>query len=637
MNEARAQSAGATRRRVAHLLWMLNILLGVWIATPLLRHAPASGALRAWTFAALGLVSTIVVLSLVPGILSLALASATPWARLRLPLLAVLWAAFQLLLFADVQVFGHFRYHLNGMVWNVLTTPGGDDAVHLARADYLRVGSALAGLIALEIGVAVVFARAEARRLGAHRLPRVLTRAGRLWLYLLLPVIVAEKSLFAYADLVRDRRVTVVARVLPFYQAVTIKKLAEDTFGYHLVERPSVEVGSQGLLLDYPLHQPQIRAEGARPNILMVVLDGWRRDCLSAEVTPGLFELAAGGRNFGNHLAGGNATRFGIFTLLYGLHGNYWDPVYLDKRPPVLIDSLLRAGYHTSVWSGAKMSYPEFRSTAWVQMEERVHDEFPPPEPHQKDACALDGFLAQLDRRAAGEETRPFFAFMLFDGSHQPYSFPDETARFLPYTKSIDYVASNELERKLAKKERHWNAYRNALAHIDSQLERVWLRLREIGELENTIVIVTGDHGEEFLEYGYFGHTSNFAPAQSLVAFLMRGPGVGAGLEQRPTTHVDVSTTLLELLGADGARREGWSLGQNLFEPLEQRARVMSGWETLGLWTDSGIFFLPVHPAFGGVELYDYEWNLVLDDRAAFQQEASNLSRLMLECRRFLR
>jgi len=45
-------------------------------------------------------------------------------------------------------------------------------------------------------------------------------------------------------------------------------------------------------------------------------------------------------------------------------------------------------------------------------------------------------------------------------------------------------------------------------------LGEVFAELAASGELERTIVCVTGDHGEEFLEHEHFGHTSNFTPSR---------------------------------------------------------------------------------------------------------------------------
>ena len=131
------------------------------------------------------------------------------------------------------------------------------------------------------------------------------------------------------------------------------------------------------------------------------------------------------------------------------------------------------------------------------------------------------------------------------------------------------------------------------------------------------------------------------SPEQVEVPFLMSGPGVPAGVETRPTSHLDISNTLLELLGADPTRRGDYSLGESLFDPPATRARVVAGWSDIGLWTDTGIFDLPLRaPTLAGwgeeYEVYDRHWNPVPDPEARFRRERAELERMAAECARFL-
>ena len=88
--------------------------------------------------------------------------------------------------------------------------------------------------------------------------------------------------------------------------------------------------------------------------------------------------------------------------------------------------------------------------------------------------------------------------------------------------------------------------YMNSVLHADRTATRILAALERSGLSQETLVVVTGDHGEEFCENGFWGHTSNFSPEQMEVPFYMRGPGIEAGQEDRPTSHVDVSNSLLE-------------------------------------------------------------------------------------------
>src|SRR6185503_992671 len=99
----------------------------------------------------------------------------------------------------------------------------------------------------------------------------------------------------------------------------------------------------------------------------------------------------------------------------YGVHGSYWHAFEAEHAPPVLVTALAQQGYDLHVFSAASMSYPEFRSTAWVTMEHRVEDRFPQKQAWQRDVAVADRFGEWLDERKRDGAQQPFFAFVLLD------------------------------------------------------------------------------------------------------------------------------------------------------------------------------------------------------------------------------
>ncbi len=109
-----------------------------------------------------------------------------------------------------------------------------------------------------------------------------------------------------------------------------------------------------------------------------------------------------------------------------------------------------------------------------------------------------------------------------------------------------------------------FNRYINSVHHLDQQLGRVLDRLERDGRLDDTLVVITGDHGEEFMEHGRWGHNSEFHDEQVRVPLVLAGPGVPGGVVTAPTSHLDVAPTLLGLLGvsnppADYAVGQPWT------------------------------------------------------------------------------
>ncbi|MCA9002390.1 MAG: sulfatase-like hydrolase/transferase, partial [Planctomycetes bacterium] len=458
-------------------------------------------------------------------------------------------------------------------------------------------------------------------------------------------------------DLYRDRRVTALARVFPLYQRVTIKRMMQKRFGFKLEERAKIDLSGGGILLDYPLSKPTFApAKGPRPNLVVITIDSVRADMLAPETMPHLQayvdDPANGARIFEDHFSGGNATRFGLFSMIYGLHGSYWIPVYTESTSPVLVNSLMDLEYEMQVFATASMNYPELRSTAWVRMEDRVNDHLDGETPGERDASMAIAFEEWLtDLEARGADDQPFFSFCVLDAPHQTYSFPpppEGAPLFEPYMETVHYrdLAKNATEEQ---KLLILNRYKNSVLHADRVVHQMVESLRNHGEWDNTILVITADHGEEFWENGFWGHTSNFTKEQVHVPFVMSGPGVPAGVEKRATSHVDLPATLLESIGADPAQRADWTVGQNLLHipenqaqrndanaPEGYRRRTISGWDLLGIDVPGGILVVPTETHRGLVEAWTHDWQPMLDD-TLIQKEAAALSETALECRRFLR
>lgn len=622
------------RLLVAGQLWLLEIAVLALLCGEYIEAARPE-TLRGWFFLEGGRFSCAASLSLVPGLLCLA-AAALLASRHALALFsAVLWSLALFLVYVDTRIYGIFRYHFNGLVWNVLTTPGADEAVQISRREITTVLLALAALVPLQFVAFLALWRWTTRRLARALPPLTVARPGLAWTFVLVPNMLLVAGVYAWADLERDPHVMAFARVYPLYPRLTIKRFAQDTLGIQLKERPEVDMPQSGILLDYPKRALALDERAPRPNIVMIVIDSLRADMLDPAVMPRTSALAERGRVFRNHLSTGNATRFGLFGMLYGLHGSYWKPVYDEHRSPVLVDALLEHGYDMCVLTSASWDFPEFRSTLWVKVEAAAEDRLPSTRAGGRD----DGVAARFEEWLAGrtDDERPFFSFLMLDAPHGRYWFPEGHDVFRPYAEDVEFLKLSEGAAP-DKIELLFNRYRNSVHYADAMLGSMLDSLQRHGELEQTLIVVTGDHGEEFFDNGFWGHTSNFTRAQVHVPFVLAGPFVPPGVEERPTSHLDLPATLLELLGADPMLRKEWTLGVNLLAPPAQRARVISGWDSLGVHVGQAIFEVPMASYGGaGIAVYDQRWQRVLDDEAVLARDVRVLGTLALECRRFLR
>ena len=620
----------SSRAAAVVLSWIAATLLGAAVGTAWLPDLEGQGSIRAFVFVPAALIANTAMLAAVPGIPLLLAALLVRSPRALGIAQAAAWTVFLLLVYADTRIWRLFRYHFNGMVWNVITTPGSDDAVDLGSKTWTF---AWLGVLVLFAGFLAAWRWFLPRDEAAAARRRRLARRAALGV---LAALLLDKGIYAWADIDRDRSVTAVARSFPMYQRFTVKRTAARVFGMELEAREKVELGGESLLLRYPIERPEIDPAGARPNVLLVVIDSLRADMLDERTMPRTSAFAARARRFENHLSGGNATRFGIFSLLYGIHGTYWMPVLQEHAPPVLVTSLQDLGYDLRVLSTASMSFPEFRSTAWVTMEDRVEDQFPFASKVDRDAHIPVRFAAWLDEREAAGARAPFFCFALVDAPHGTYDWPREETVFRPFVERVDFLAmaGDPTPEAIAAVK---NSYRNAVRFADGVAGRMLDELDRRGLADETLVVVTGDHGEEFFEHGYFGHTSNYAAEQTHVAFVMGGPGVPPGVETRTTCHVDVAPTVLRMLGADPARRGQWSQGEDLLDPPAERDVIFGGWQEVALRVPGGTLLVPLEGHKGFAEAFDDSWKPLDDDGALLSRSGAAIARLARECRRFLR
>ena len=578
MKAARANPPQEVRCQAVFRLWLANLLFSILLGANYLWHVTELETPKAWFFALPALLSTALMLTILPGSLFWLGARFVAKPRTLGWVQGAFWTVFQVLLFADTRIFNMFRYHMNGQVLNLVAVRGSEDAIHLGWQVWTAIAVGLATLIALNTWF---------WRHSLERAARVLLEGGpsaliRPWFLalLLVPAVFVEKTIYAQADLVRDNEITHLARLFPLYARLPMEEVVTAFGGENDIPRP---VELNGFALDYPHARPAILEDGPRPNVVVLMIDCLRADRLAPEHMPKVTPFAEECRRFENHVSGGNSTRFGIFSLMYGLHGSYWFPVLEEERSPVLVDTLLELGYEFGVFGSASMGYPEMRSTVWSSVTADVHDDFVAPEAWQRDELAADAMIRWLDSVDGGEE--PYFGFLLLDSPHQTYSFPPDQTPFVPAAPDLDYLTMTRNEGPTPEQlVAVRNRYDNAVYHADDVLGRVLDALRASKDYENTVVVVTGDHGEEFLECGFFGHTSAFTSEQVSVPFLMRGPGIEPGRETGPTSHLDFAPTVLEMLGANPSGRDSWTLGENLFAPVPDRRRVLSGWDELGVW-----------------------------------------------------
>jgi uncharacterized protein len=415
---------------------------------------------------------------------------------------------------------------------------------------------------------------------GLFRVARRLPHHGRIatgFVVAAVPALGLSQAIHVVAYDKNDTRIMSITPQLPFYYPLTsYSKAVKYGDLISLIGESREPSGGDGIRsFTYPMRPVRCPGPAARgrPNILMIVLESWRFDTMNEAVSPNMHALSRRSSVFLQHFSSGNSTPHGIFGLFYGIHPTYWAEVKANSAAidnPVLIDVLKDQGYAFGIYADSQFPRHKIKDTTFRGIE--VHEAFAGATPDARDQDMTAQVVEFMEARH--REGRPAFGFAFYKSTHYSYHYPPETARFRPFRVLNYALPGAEQDVPL-----YLNHYRNAVSYVDGLVGQIIRRLEASGLLNDTIVIVTSDHGEEFNDNGagYWGHCGNFTEYQTRVPFMMYVPWQKPRQVAARTIHIDVPTTLVQaILGCEGDARD-YSNGRSLFGPLDDERPLVIG------------------------------------------------------------
>lgn len=482
--------------------------------------------------------------------------------------IAIAGCAFlQILLITDIYIFKIFGFHFNGFILNMVLTKGGIGALGSEDSTYMSVGLIVFGFLSLQtlslLGILYI------KKIELFFQNIFCKKAVIATLAFLLICSVFERVSYAVSSVQGYMPILEASNVFPFYVPFHMSKVLKK-LGLKSQDGRFFKIKIGDLNLNYPLKPIERKENQKNYNIVWLIGESLRPDVLEPEIMPETWKFAQKSILFQNHYSGGNYTRTGVFTMFYGLHGTYWFPFFYSQRSPVLLDFLQKEGYHIELFSSQSFTYPEFDKTIFVNV---------PPEKMRgsnlspgwkRDRENVDWILNFL---SSHNREKPFMLFMFYDSTHSSYSFPPECAIRKPYLLDFNYVTTDlKKDMDLLK-----NSYINAVHHLDTQVARVLDYLEKNRYMDDTIVIITGDHGQEFMEKGRWGHHSSFSEEQTKTPMVLWIPGQKPQTVKNITCHQDIAPTLLKLLGVKNPDQD-YSLGIDLLGEKKNDFVVLSDW-----------------------------------------------------------
>lgn len=312
------------------------------------------------------------------------------------------------------------------------------------------------------------------------------------------------------------------------------------------------------------------RGDGdTRPDIVLVVIDTLRADRLGAYgnergLTPNLDRLARESAVFERGSAHAPWTLPSFATLFTsqpppqheaggGLRGNVADFRLLGEQAETLAETLGRAGYATGLVGNVAFLGPDFGLQQGFE---------------QIDVVAFQSNRELRDARATTDAAlawfrdtpAPRFLVVHYFDPHAVYAPPAEyRERFAaPEDRDGEFVFGTrqdlallrraELRLDQATVRRAEQLYDGEVAFVDDQIGRLLEGFADSQQAANErFLVLTSDHGEEFLDHGGFEHGHTLYQELLHVPLFIAGPGIAPRRIATPVGHIDVAPTICEL------------------------------------------------------------------------------------------
>ena len=596
--------------RVLNRVVLFEIVLASLISAVYFQSLNVAGSALAWLFAPLMVLGQMSCLSLLVFAPLYLLAMIWPRLNLLCVLAVMVGSLFQLLLIIDVGVYQQYRFHIDGSILNLLLGGAAGQIFVMSAQVYLKGLALLLLMIAAQAALVFGLRRRELRlEQASSGLPDRSRGLPRFVVASLFSATLASNLLHAWADASGYSPVVRQAVLMPAYYPLRARSFMA-RYGIEVQRMPEAESASGDFY--YPQHPMLCSVDARPPNIVMILMDSWRFDELSEQVTPNIAAFTEQSLRFKQHFSGGSATRTGIFSLMYGLPGTAWHAALRATTPPVLISTLLEQNYRMGIFASAPLVSPEFDRTVFQGVADlRLRSEA--ADPIARDQEITDEMLEFLDRQDAAQ---PFFGWMLYDAPHA-FAVADESpGPFQPSWSEVDYTRLNADMEPLPFR----NLYRNAVHATDALIGQVLERLRQNALLDSSIVIISSDHGQEFNDTGanYWGHNSAFNQFQTQVPLVihwpadLRTPAAQSvkGEIDYLTSHLDVAPSLLtHVLGCKNPWSD-YTSGRDLFEPGGRDVLLLANYHNYALKTAHQTVEVR---SFQSVDVLDAQGRLLLD------------------------
>jgi membrane-anchored protein YejM (alkaline phosphatase superfamily) len=507
-------------------------------------------------------------LAFIPASLIFLLAVLFPFRRFIWFICVLLASLSIIFLVVDNQVYAMFKFHLNKTLLSMMWSAELQNVFDFSHAELVLIQLRLTGIIMAECMIAwlvwhqvIVMKRFE--KMGKKMIIGWI--GGLLFSYSTLMLSMTQNNNLFIQQ----------APNLPFFNQILSMSIPEKESS-EILHRFSEQHYTQTFYshdhLAYPSH-PLLCKRPVEPyNIILIMVDALRFDSLQPQDMPNMWKFAQKNWRFSNHMSGGNSTQAGLFSLFYSLPSNYWTAALEQRTPSVWTDLLQKYGYTMrAIWS-SEMLNPPMDKTIYLGFQAlNVHGA------PGTDVGNWDRYTTQqaIDFLSSAKTQQPFFLNLFYDAAHgfcRKQSFPT------PHQPSKTHCSRMAMHNEVDPIP-FYNRYRNAVTFIDEEVSHVLLTIEKLGYLQNSVVIFTSDHGQEFNDnqLNYWGHAGNFTAAQVQVPLIIHWPHASPQTFDYVTSSYDLVPTFLQKMFHCKNPISDYSVGQNLLTSEHRSSFILAG------------------------------------------------------------
>ena len=303
-----------------------------------------------------------------------------------------------------------------------------------------------------------------------------------------------------------------------------------------------------------------------KPNIYLFIVESFRSDFITHEAAPNLFKFKQLSAPSTITVSNANATHQSWYSIFHSQYSYNWKEVE-DKNWQIgsaPLKHLKDLGYKINLYTSAQLGYYGmekllFGENQYLLDTYKKFHHAPPVSAAVTDKLAIDTLICDVQSNKDLQQGQVFIVF--WDSTHFDYAWPKNwVPKFTPFANELAYFKTFYSNTKINMIK---NRYRNSVNYVDYLFGNFW---ENIPANDESVIVVTGDHGEEFFENGHLFHGSHLSQQQTSIPILMKF-GQSTPQNAKPIlTQIDIFPSIINHITG---KTPSFMKGESVFQPCQ--------------------------------------------------------------------